>query len=65
MKLSDLTPTERRELATKAGTNPVYLWQCATGRRTPSPRLAKKLIDADGRLSLESIYDTQKQERAA
>ena len=65
MKLSDLTPTERRELATKAGTDPVYLWQCATGRRTPSPRLAAKLIKADGRLSLDSIYGTPKSKRAA
>lgn len=56
MKLSDLTPQERRDLADRAGTNPVYLYQCGAGLRQPSPDLAKRLMRADPRLTWESIY---------
>lgn len=56
MKLSELTPKERRDLADRAGTNPVYLYQCGAGLRQPSPDLAKRLMRAEPRLTWESIY---------
>lgn len=57
MDLSDLSPTERAELAAKVGCNPKYLYQCATqwrGKR-PSPELARTLVAADPRLTLEEL----------
>lgn len=56
MKLIDLSPAERRDLAEKVKANPLYLWQCATGRRTPSPKLAKAIVEADARFTLDEIY---------
>lgn len=43
-------------LAKKADTDPRYLWQIADGRRTPSPKLANRLVAADKRLSLNDIF---------
>lgn len=57
--LSDFTPDERRALAKKVGANPVYLWQCGAGVRTPSLRLAQKLIKADPRLTIKSLLAPQ------
>ncbi len=47
-----------KRLAEAADTDPQYLRQCATGWRgkQPSPRLAKRLIAADPRLSLDALY---------
>lgn len=56
MRLNDLSPAQRRDLAEKIGTNPLYIWQCATGRRTLSPRLAKLIVQADARFTLDEIY---------
>lgn len=54
-------------LAEKVGADPQYLRQCATGWRgkKPSITLAKKLIAADQRLTLEGIYAGQDSESAA
>lgn len=53
--LLDLTPEERRVLAEKVDANPLYLWQCGKGMRTPSLLFADKLIKADKRLSFKSL----------
>jgi hypothetical protein len=37
------------------GINRKYLYQIATGRRTPSARVAARMIEADSRLSLEGL----------
>lgn len=37
------------------GINRKYLYQIATGRRTPSARVAARMISAEPRLSLESL----------
>lgn len=63
MRLSDLYPTlkpaEREELATKAGTKSVYLYQLATRFRQKKPSLALliALSKADPRLTLEDMAD--------
>lgn len=60
MNLHDLYAADGRpgliHLAGVVGCNPKYLWQCATGRREPSPDLARKLVAADGRLTIQEIY---------
>ncbi len=60
MDLSDLYRTEGisglSKLAEAAKTDPKYLYHCATGRRTPSPSLARRLVQADSRLTLDDIY---------
>ena len=60
MNLADVYRLEGRRglnaLAKKAGCNGKYLYQCATALRSPSPRLAKRLISVDPRLSLDAIY---------
>ena len=47
-----------KRLAEKAGTDPQYLRQCATGWRgkRPSPPLAGRLIAAEPRLTYEDLY---------
>ena len=59
MKLSDLlptmTPAERETLAAAAGTAPVYLWQIAKGLRSPSPKLARRLVEVEPRLTLAGL----------
>lgn len=46
-----------KRLAAAAGTDPQYLRQCAIGWRNkrPSPELAMKLIEADGRLDFKAL----------
>lgn len=60
MNLRDVYKAEGRQglirLADKAGTDPKYLYHCATGRREPSPNMARRLVAADSRLTLEAIY---------
>lgn len=64
MNLQDLFAAEGRQglikLAEKVGCHHKYLWQCATGRREPSPDLARKLVASDSRLSIEAIYRRRK-----
>jgi len=42
-------------LAEAVGRNPKYLYQCATGRKTPSAELVVKLVKADRRLTREAL----------
>lgn len=60
MNLSDLYQecgrTVLRELSRRCGVGEKYLYQCATGRRVVSPALAKGLVAADRRLTLDEIY---------
>lgn len=63
--LNQLSPDERRTLALTVGANPMYLWQCGKGLRTPSLKLAKKLIDADKRLTIESLLNPELTDKAA
>jgi hypothetical protein len=53
--LADLTTDERHTLARKAKADPVYLWQCGAGLRTPSLALAERLISHDTRLTIASL----------
>lgn len=61
MKLSDLYaklgPEGRKALASKAGTDPGYLWQIATGWRGKKPSLAliQRLALADRRLKVADL----------
>lgn len=71
MNLYDLYELEGlqglRRLAEKAGTDPQYLRQCATGWRNkkPSPPLAERLIEADPRLTWEDMYKRRDSNGAA
>lgn len=60
MNLRDIYETEGASglarLAAATGANPQYLYQCATGRKEPSPRLARALIKADRRITLDALY---------
>lgn len=62
MNLQTLYETEGsaalNRLAEATGANRKYLYQCATGRKVPSPKLACALVAADARLTLDDIYDT-------
>lgn len=59
MTLRDLLPlltaAEKRSLATSAGTQYIYLFQMAAGARQPSPKLARRLVAADARLTLPDL----------
>ncbi len=60
MDLQQLYKDEGRKglkaLADKVGCNPSYLYQLATTEKEPSPRLARALVKADPRLSIDDIY---------
>lgn len=60
MNLTDLYRAEGNaalvRLARAVGANPKYLYQCATGRRRPSPELAFRLVDVEPRLNFEAMY---------
>ena len=43
-----LTPAQRTDIAARANTKPIYLYQIATGVRKPSPDMAKRLHAASG-----------------
>ena len=47
----------------KTGANKKYLYQIAVGLRKPSPALARKLVDADKRLTLEGLLFPKSQAR--
>jgi len=55
IELNDLSPEERRELATKVKKSPVFLWQCGSGIRTPSLETADRLIDNEPRLTVKTL----------
>lgn len=75
MNLADLYRTDGyaalTRLAQRVGANPKYLYQCATGRRRPSPELAFRLVECEPRLVFEELYRdargraAQSEERAA
>lgn len=52
-------------LAHRVGASPKYLYQCATGRRRPSPELAFLLIECEPRLVFEELYRDAKVPPAA
>lgn len=56
MHISELTLSEREALAEKTETKAVYLYQIGKGIRSPSVKLAKRLMAADPRLTWDSIY---------
>lgn len=43
-----LTTAQREDIAKRAGTKPIYLYQIAAGVRKPSPDMAKRLHQASG-----------------
>lgn len=43
------------KIHTALGTNRKYLWQMATGRRRPSPELAREMVEAEPRLTLGEL----------
>lgn len=47
----------------KTGANKKYLYQIAVGLRKPSPALARKLVSADKRLTLEGLLFPDSQAR--
>jgi DNA-binding transcriptional regulator YdaS (Cro superfamily) len=58
MELSEYVSdmVRRRELACAVFVVPAYLWQVATGRRTASPGLARRIHEAtNGTVTLESL----------
>ena len=57
-------PIGLRKLALACGVGEKYLYQCATGRRVLSPELAKGLVSADARLTLDELYAAVEPKRA-
>jgi hypothetical protein len=53
--LDVLSAEEKRSLAAAAQTEYIYLFQLAAGARTPSPKLARRLVEADNRLTLAEL----------
>ena len=53
--LKEMTKDERKKLAEVADCSFLYLYQVAGGHRLPSVRLAKRLVDADPRLTLHEL----------
>lgn len=53
-------PSVLSVLHEKTGANKKYLYQIAVGIRRPSPGLARKLVDADRRLTLEGLLFPEK-----
>lgn len=45
---SSLSAAQRTEIANRADTKPIYLYQIAAGLRKPSPDMAKRLHAASG-----------------
>jgi len=52
MDIKDLTIEQRKIMAAKAGTSEQYLYQIGKGIRTPSRKLAARLVEASGGLLL-------------
>ena len=44
-----------RKLAQQVGTAPDYLYQLATGRGAPGPKMVRKLVEADPRLTRSEL----------
>ena len=55
-------PSVLSVLHEKTGANKKYLYQIAVGIRRPSPALARKLVVADGRLTLEGLLFPDKED---
>lgn len=53
--LRTMTEPEREDFARRADSSLGYLRLIAGGHRRPSTALAKRLVDADGRLSLHEL----------
>lgn len=62
MKLTDLSTTQLRRLATGAGTSLKYLQHIIASRREPSVRMASKLEVAAKRLGWEIGRETMAQD---
>jgi len=55
MNLSHLSSSERTALAVRLGRSPKYFYQCAKGIRRVSPELAREIVLADPRMTLEEL----------
>ncbi|MGR2663659.1 hypothetical protein HA052_11085 [Chromobacterium haemolyticum] len=55
MKLQDLSRQERLVLAEATSTNEQYLYQCGVGLKNPSPKLCRRIIEADPRFTLPEL----------
>jgi len=59
MNLSELYQAEGAKalqaLAVAVNTHPQYLYQIATGRNAPGPKMVRKLVRADPRLTREEL----------
>lgn len=53
--LRTMTPTDRAELAQKAGRSVGYFYQIAGGHRKPSAVLSKQLVLIEPRLTLHEL----------
>ncbi len=64
MNLAKLYQQEGAALLTAlhvaTGLSRKYIYQCATGRRSPSPAVAMRMIEADSRLIFEEMYSNLK-----
>jgi hypothetical protein len=50
-----LTSQEKGQLAERAGTHPVYLWQLAKGKRRAGASLIERLMAADNRITFQMM----------
>lgn len=50
-----LTSQEKSQLADRAGTHPVYLWQVAKGKRRAGAGLIERLMAADNRITFQMM----------
>lgn len=55
MKISDLNRQERAALEKKVGAGSGYFYLIATGKRNPSPELAKRINKVDPRFTLSDL----------
>jgi len=64
MDLAKLYSQEGAALLTSlhvaTGLSRKYIYQCATGRRSPSPAVAMRMVEADPRLVFEEMYSNLK-----
>jgi len=54
-EIGDLTAGERKILAKKAKTIPIYIWQLGAGIRVPSLHLASDLMRIEPRLTVDGL----------
>jgi len=53
--LNELSFAEKLAFAERAGTQYFYLFQIAGGQRSPSPKLCRRLVAADPRLTVGEL----------